>query len=94
MRGLEAREALPPSENHLRGDFKNIPVMLQDKSLITGNYGLPTSPPSTLPFLQKPHPHYFYPLIEQGKLPERGKQGWSRGRGWGYYLGADTDHGR
>lgn len=58
MRGLEACTALPPSENHLRGDFKNIPVMLQDKSLITGNYGLPISPthplPSTLPFLQKP----------------------------------------
>lgn len=45
MRGLEVCAALPPSENHLRGDFKNIPVMLQDKSLITGNYGLPISPP-------------------------------------------------
>lgn len=45
MRGLEACAALPPSENHLRGDFKNIPIMLQDKSLITGNYGLPISPP-------------------------------------------------
>lgn len=46
MRGLEACVALPPSENHLRGDFKNIPIMLQDKSLITGNYGLPISPPT------------------------------------------------
>lgn len=45
MRGLEACVTLPPSENHLRGDFKNIPIMLQDKSLITGNYGLPISPP-------------------------------------------------
>lgn len=47
MRGLESCVALPPSENHLQGDFKNIPVMLQDKSLITGNYGLPISPPPT-----------------------------------------------
>lgn len=45
-RGLEARVALPPSENHLRGDFKNIHIMLQDKSLITGNYGLPILPPT------------------------------------------------
>lgn len=53
MRGLEACAALPPSENHLRGDFKNIPVMLQDKSLITGNYGLPISPLSAPPLSPK-----------------------------------------
>lgn len=52
MRGLEALAALPPSENHLQGDFKNTPIMLQDKSLITGNYGLPMSYSS--PFLQMP----------------------------------------
>lgn len=46
VRGLEAWATLPPSENHLRGDFKNISVMLQDKSLIIGNYGLPISPSS------------------------------------------------
>lgn len=38
------------------GDFKNIPIMLQDKSLITGNYGLPICPS-----------FYFYPLIQQEK---------------------------
>lgn len=95
MRGLEAYAALPPSENHLWGDFKNIPIMLQDKSLITGNYGLPISPPPPLPpspFCKSPH--YFYPLIQQERQPGRGKQGWIRGRGKGYYLGADTDHGR
>lgn len=96
MRGLEACVPLPPSENHLRGDFKNIPVMFQDKSLITGNYGLPISPPlPPYPFCKSslPHPHYFYPLIQQEKQPGRGKQEWSRGgRGWGYYLGADSDH--
>lgn len=47
MRGLKAWAALPPSENHLQGDFKNIPVMLQDKSLISGNYVPPTLPPFT-----------------------------------------------
>lgn len=61
-RGLEACAALLPSENHLRSDFKNIPVMLQDKSLITGNYGspilLPLHPFSPGPPLlaQTPHP--------------------------------------
>lgn len=42
MRGLGVRVALRPSENHLQRDFKNILTMLQDKSLITCNYGLPT----------------------------------------------------
>lgn len=73
MRGLEACAALPPSENHLQGDFKNIPVMLQDKSLITGNYGLPISQPH--PQLL-PHPHYFNPLIQQEKQPGREERGW------------------
>lgn len=49
MRGLKVCAALPPSENHLQGDFKNIPIMLQDKSLITGNYGLPILSPPPLP---------------------------------------------
>lgn len=48
-RGLEACAALPPSENHLQGDFKNNPVMLQDKSLITGNYGLSICSPGPPP---------------------------------------------
>lgn len=47
MRGLEAWTALPTSQNYLQGDFKNIPLMLQDKSLITGNYGPPV--PTLLP---------------------------------------------
>lgn len=61
-RGLEACAALLPSENHLRSDFKNIPVMLQDKSLITGNYGLPILlplhpfSPSPPLFAQTPQP--------------------------------------
>lgn len=53
MRGLETCAALPPSENHLQGDFKNIPVMLQDKSLITGNYGLPILTTPTHPLSPK-----------------------------------------
>lgn len=77
MRGLEAFAALPPSENHVRGDFKNIPIMLQDKSLITGNYGLPISSPS-----HPKSPRYFYPLIQQETQPGRGKLEWLReGRG-------------
>lgn len=82
MRGLEARTALPTSENYLQGDFKNIPLMLQDKSLITGNYGppIPTLPPQPQPpprlfFLAEnppPHPHHFYPLIQQEEQPGRG----------------------
>jgi len=103
MRGLEACPALSPSENHLQSDFKIIPIMLQDKSLITGNYGLPISrPPPSSSFLWPspfgksplPHPHYFYSLIQQEKQPERGKQSRRGGREGGYYLGADTDHGR
>lgn len=50
------------------------------------------SPPS---FCKSPLPHrrYFYPLIQQEKQPGRRKPGWSGGGGWGYYLGADRDHG-
>lgn len=60
MRGLEAWTALPPSENYRQGDFKNIPLMLQDKSLITGNYGPPTL---TLPPPQQPpQPPFFFCL--------------------------------
>lgn len=62
-RGLEVRVALPPSENHLQGDFKNILIVLQDKSLITGNYGLPISPtpppPSPSCKSSLPHPPTF-----------------------------------
>lgn len=82
MRGLEAWTALPPSENYLQGDFKNIPLMLQDKSLITGNYGppiltLPPQQPPPPPFFSlaentPPHPHYFYPLIQQEEHPAEG----------------------
>lgn len=83
VRGLEACPALPPSENHLQSDFKNIAVMLQDKSLITGNYGLPILPHWPFsPFCKSPlpHPHFFYPLIEPEKQPGRGNQAWWRGR--------------
>lgn len=59
--------------------------MLQDKSLITGNYGppiltLPPQQPLPSPFfsLQKnplPHPHYFNPLIQQEEHPAEGSGG-------------------
>lgn len=60
------------------GDFKNIPVMLQDKSLITGNYGQPPSPP-----------FFFFPKALFLTLNT-----FILGEGWGYYLGVDGDHGR
>lgn len=85
MRGLEAWATLPPSENHLRGDFKNIPVMLQDKSLITGNYGLPISPSSFFAKASASHPHYFYPLIQQ---EEHGCMGWRGKEGLGLLPGS------
>lgn len=71
-------------KNHLRGDFKNIPIMLQDKSLITGNYGLPISPPSRPPppFLQKPLTTFILSFSRGSGLGE-GRQGWLRGRGQG-----------
>lgn len=97
MRGLEARAALPPSENHLRGDFKNIPIMLQDKSLITGNYGLPISPPlCPLLFLQKPSASPSLLLSSHStEVAAWEREGViERGEGKGYYLGADADHGR
>lgn len=93
MRGLKAWAVLPPSENHLQGDFKNIPVMLQDKSLISGNYVPPILPPFF--FFRKspsPHAHYFYPLVQQEEQPWEREPG-KAGRRWGYYLGADSDHG-
>lgn len=85
MRGLEAWATLPPSENHLRGDFKNIPVMLQDKSLIIGNYGLAISPSPFLAKASVSHPHYFYPLIQQ---EEHGCMGWRGKEGWGLLPGS------
>lgn len=75
MRGLEMCAALPPSENHLRGDFKNISIELQDKSLITGNYGLPISAPLSAKALCL---CYFYPLIQLEEQQSRDRIG---GRG-------------
>lgn len=65
--------------------------MLQDKSLITGNYGppiltlplQPQPPPPPLFSLAEnppPHPHYFYPLIQQEEQPGRGTRGKGGGR--------------
>lgn len=66
-----------------QGDFKNISMILQNKSLITGNYGLPVSEQSLL----TPHPPSSFlpsalssPLLykrptgsgEERLLPERG----------------------
>lgn len=90
LRGLEACAALRPSENHLWGDFKNIPVMLQDKSLITGNYGLPIlqSPPPPLSF-----PFWKRPFASPPPLLSRHTTGKAESGRGGYYLGAATDHG-
>lgn len=98
MRGLEAGAALPPSENHLRGDFKNIPLMLQDKSLITGNYGPPISAPlCPPPFFAKAlcltRTTFILSFNRRSSLWE-GSMGWSAGEGRGYYLRAESDHGR
>lgn len=76
MRGLEACMALLLSENHLQGDFKNISIMFQDKSLITGNYGLPISALLSAKPALLPHPRYFYPLIQHKK--HRGGEGRDR----------------
>lgn len=79
MRGLEACVALPPSENHLRGDFKNIPTMLQDKSLITGNYGLPISPPP--PILCLTLTTLILSFNRRSSLGERSRDGLRGGEG-------------
>lgn len=92
MRGLEACVTLPPSENHLRGDFKNIPIMLQDKSLITGNYGLPISPPPT-PLPSTPCLTLATLILSFNRRSCLGEGGMDGSRGGGYYLRADTDHG-
>lgn len=84
--------ALPPSENHLRGDFKNIPVILQDKSLITGNYGLPISVhPPTPPFFsfffhQKPPASLLLSSHSTGAAAQERDAGLERGMGMGIGL--------
>lgn len=64
MRGLEAWTSLPPSESYLQGDFKNISLMLQDKSLITGNYG----PPIPILLQLQPPPLLFFSLQKTLRL--------------------------